>query len=106
MLQASKDIGKIVDQVEDALPEIIAEQQSRIAQRLHDALMAASPEGFAQISGAELSARIAQETAVFGLHIDVAEELTRLRSHVEELAHLLTGDRPEENTSELQSLLR
>ncbi|MDN5843155.1 MAG: DUF1732 domain-containing protein, partial [Alcaligenaceae bacterium] len=92
MLQASKDIDKIVDQVEDALPEIIAEQQSRIAQRLRDALMAASPEGFAQISGTELSARIAQETAVFGLRTDVAEELTRLRSHVEELAHILTGD--------------
>ena len=92
MIQTSGAVGKIVDQVDEALPDIVAEQQSRIAQRLREALMAASPEGFAQISGAELSARIAQETSLFGLRTDVAEELTRLRSHVGELVHILTGD--------------
>src|SRR5690606_36855731 len=52
-------------------------------------LTAASPEGFAQISGAELTARIAQEAWLFSLRIDVAEELSRLRSHIAELEHLL-----------------
>src|SRR5690606_7068699 len=42
-----------------------------------------------QISGVELSARIAQEASFFALRIDVAEELARLRSHIAELRHLL-----------------
>jgi len=62
-----------------------------VAQRLREALEAASPEGFAQIGGAELSARIAQEAGLFGLRVDVAEEIARLRSHLAELQHIL-GD--------------
>lgn len=92
MLLTAQDIGRIVDQVEQALPALTREHQARIAQRLRDALLAASPDGFALISGAELSARIAQETALFGLRIDVAEELARLRSHLGELDHILEGD--------------
>ena len=49
------------------------------------------PGGFNHISGAELSERLAQEANLFALRIDVAEELSRLRSHLEELRHLL-GD--------------
>src|SRR5690606_38090919 len=63
----------------------------KIAQRLKDALLAASPEGFALISGEELSARIAQESSLFSLRIDVAEEISRLRSHIAELRHILEG---------------
>src|SRR5690606_2815534 len=48
-----------------------------------------NPGGFPQISGEELSARIAQETSLFSMRIDVAEELSRLRSHLGELQHLL-----------------
>ena len=51
----------------------------------------AFPGGFNHISGAELSERLAQEANLFALRIDVAEELSRLRSHLEELRHLL-GD--------------
>ena len=51
----------------------------------------AFPGGFNHISGTELSERLAQEANLFALRIDVAEELSRLRSHLEELRHLL-GD--------------
>jgi uncharacterized protein (TIGR00255 family) len=51
----------------------------------------AFPGGFTHISGAELSERLSQEANLFALRIDVAEELSRLRSHLEELRHLL-GD--------------
>ncbi|MGB3287717.1 MAG: YicC/YloC family endoribonuclease [Burkholderiaceae bacterium] len=89
MLDCARDVGLIVDQVEQELPTVLAEQQDKIGAKLRDALMAASPEGFAQISGAELSARLAQEASLFSLRIDVAEELSRLRSHIAELEHLL-----------------
>ncbi|MBV6273673.1 YicC family protein [Alcaligenaceae bacterium CGII-47] len=92
MLLNAQDIAQIIDLLEPQLPTLIREQETKISLRLRDALLAASPEGFAQISGAELSARIAQEAALFGLRIDVAEELTRLRSHLDELNHILQDD--------------
>ncbi|MEB2399083.1 MAG: YicC family protein [Alcaligenaceae bacterium] len=91
MLACSRDMSAIVDRVEHELPAILAEHQERVTQKLRDALQAVSPDGYAHISGAELSARIAQEASLFGLRIDVAEELSRLRSHIDELRHLL-GD--------------
>ncbi len=92
MLDCARGVGQIVDAVEQDLPMLQADHQERIASKLRDALTAASPEGYAQISGAELSARIAQEASLFALRIDVAEELSRLRSHIAELTHLLGDD--------------
>lgn len=90
MLELAGAVRHIVDQVESELPELVTQHQERIAQRLRDALLAASPEGFSAISGAELTARIAQEASLFGLRVDVAEELTRLRSHLQELEGILS----------------
>ncbi len=90
MLECSHAMADIVNQVEADLPALLTAHQEKINTRLHDALLAASPEGFAQISGQELSARIAQEASLFSLRIDVAEELSRLRSHMAELNHLLS----------------
>lgn len=93
MQECAVEVSNIVDQVEKELPALLAEHQEKISNKLRDALLAVSPDGFAQISGAELSARIAQEASLFSLRIDVAEELSRLRSHIAELSHLLsTGE--------------
>ncbi|WP_323017430.1 YicC family protein [Castellaniella sp.] len=94
MLHMAEDITRIVDHVQDELPTLVQQHQERIAQRLRDALLAASPEGFSAISGAELTARIAQEASLFGLRVDVAEEITRLRSHLQELRDILNGAHP------------
>ncbi|HYG41913.1 MAG TPA: DUF1732 domain-containing protein, partial [Bordetella sp.] len=59
--------------------------------KLRESVEAAFPGGFAHISGPELSERLSQEANLFALRIDVAEELARLRSHLEELRHLLGG---------------
>ncbi len=93
MNECAVEVSAIVDQVEEQLPALLAEHQDKISNKLRDTLMAVSPGGFAQISGPELSARIAQESSLFSLRIDVAEELSRLRSHIAELQHLLsTGE--------------
>lgn len=91
MQECAQGIADIVVMVEGELPRLLDEHQQKLASKLGEALEAVSPGGFAQISGEELSARIAQETSLFSLRIDVAEELARLRSHVTELKHLL-GD--------------
>jgi uncharacterized protein (TIGR00255 family) len=91
MLQMADEVDVLVKRVEAELPEFVRQHQARVAQRLRDALLAASPEGFEAISGAELTARIAQEASLFGLRVDVAEELTRLQSHLQELRDILHG---------------
>ncbi|HLS50898.1 MAG TPA: DUF1732 domain-containing protein [Burkholderiaceae bacterium] len=85
----AKQISAIVVELEAALPQMMQAHQAKITERLRDTLAAAHPDGFAQISGDELSARIAQEASLFSMRADVAEELTRLRSHVAELHYLL-----------------
>jgi uncharacterized protein (TIGR00255 family) len=91
MLGYTRDIAAIVAQAEAALPQVQAAYRERLAGKLRDAMQAASPTGFEQISGAELSARISQESMLFSLRVDVAEELTRLRAHLGELERLLSA---------------
>ncbi len=92
MLEIAAEVDNIATRVETHMPQILIDQQQKISERLHEALMGISPEGFDLISGEELSARIAQEASLFSMRIDVAEELTRLRSHVKELDHILAAE--------------
>lgn len=89
MRECADGVGRIVELVEGHLPQLLAEHREKLATKLRESLEAAFPGGFAHISGAELTERVAQEAGLFALRIDVAEELSRLRSHLEELRHLL-----------------
>ncbi|TAL76551.1 MAG: YicC family protein [Burkholderiaceae bacterium] len=91
MLTSATSIAQIVSEVGHALPQLLEDHRQKLSTKLRDTLQSACPEGFAQISGAEFSARIAQETSLFSLRIDVAEELARLGSHVDELQLLLAA---------------
>ena len=93
MLETAQQMTELVDFVEQHLPALLIEHQNKITQRLTEALTAVSPEGFAQITGTELSTRIAQESSLFSLRIDVAEEITRLRSHIQELSVILAPEK-------------
>jgi len=86
-------IAAIVTSVEQALPDILSEHRLRLAMKLHEAVETAFPAGFNHISGEELSERLSQESALFALRIDVAEEVSRLRAHLVEIEQLL-GDQP------------
>lgn len=81
-----------IEAVQAIVPEVQAEYQQKVADRLREALELASPEGFQAMSGEEFSARIAQEASIFSLRIDVSEEITRLNAHIEELGYLLQPD--------------
>ncbi|ARP94025.1 YicC/YloC family endoribonuclease [Bordetella genomosp. 13] len=91
MRECAEGVARIVDGVETHLPQLLADHRERLATKLRESVESAFPGGFANITGAELSERLAQEANLFALRIDVAEELSRLRSHLEELRHLL-GD--------------
>lgn len=103
MLDVAQQMTQQVDEIESYLPLLLAEHQQKITARLTETLNAISPDGFALISGEELSARIAHESSLFSLRIDVAEEITRLRSHINELSHILsTGNTADKSSKTRQ----
>ncbi|NOL51204.1 YicC/YloC family endoribonuclease [Pelistega suis] len=89
MLGYVNDIHNILSVVRAKLPSVHEEYREKLARKLRETLETVAPHGFEQIKGEELSARIASESALFSLRIDVAEELDRLDSHQKELANLL-----------------
>jgi len=84
-------IATTVANIEQLLPELLSEHRLRLAMKLREAVETAFPVGFNHISGEELSERLSQESALYALRIDVAEEISRLRAHLEEIEQLL-GD--------------
>jgi uncharacterized protein (TIGR00255 family) len=84
MLDTATQIAEIVAAVEQQMPLLVATQKERLAQKLRETLQNAFPSGFSHISGPELTERLASESSLFALRIDVAEELTRLKSHLTE----------------------
>ncbi len=91
MLETAAEVTAILTEVEQHLPLLLTTQRDKLAQKLKDTLQNAFPNGFTHISGTELSERIASEASLFALRIDVAEELTRLKSHLTELEFLLSN---------------
>lgn len=89
MLNYAQEIQTILQSVKKKLPVIQTEYQEKLQRKLRETLEKAAPNGFELISGEELSARIANESALFSLRIDVTEELDRLASHQKELAKVL-----------------
>ena len=87
----ANEILTIVEQLEAQQGQLLEAQKEKIKQRLTEALEAVAPNGFELISGEELSMRIAQEASLFGIRVDIAEEITRLKSHTTELQQLLAA---------------
>ncbi len=71
------------------LPELLRAQSERVAARLKEGLTQAFPDGLAYISGQEIAERLATEASIIALKADVAEELDRLSTHVQELESMV-----------------
>jgi uncharacterized protein (TIGR00255 family) len=89
MLEAATQAAQISTELGTHLPVLLQNQRDKSAQKLRDSLEQVFPDGFSQISGEELSTRLATEASLFALRVDVTEELDRLNSHIQELNHLL-----------------
>ncbi len=79
------------------VPEAIARQRERFLERWREALQAAQPassaeagrSGAAPVPEAAAQDRALSEAAAYALRIDVAEELSRLGAHLDEIERLL-----------------
>ena len=71
------------------VPTLVAAQQQRFVERFTEALKQADSAG--QLSATAAQERALTEAAAFAIRIDVAEELTRLNAHLDEIDDLLAG---------------
>lgn len=80
LLQKSQGIKELIKAVEDESPRVVLQYKSKLETRLGQLL-----DGMATVD----EARLATEVAIFADKCAIDEELTRLKSHVEQLCHIL-----------------
>jgi uncharacterized protein (TIGR00255 family) len=80
-------LRELAAEAEPLLPAVVARQQQRFLERWQEALAAAG--GNSSVPAEALQERALNEAAAFAIRIDVAEELGRLRAHLDELTRLL-----------------
>ena len=81
----------IVARITPLVPQLVAQFQQRASERLQDALglMPAQQNGAPTLTREETLERIRQEVTLYGIRIDIAEELARLSAHLNETRHIL-----------------
>ena len=106
MLQRTQQLKELAQKVEPLLPQIIEQQRLRFLERWNEALKGAALQNSSQptdpsklgpslLQSAE--ERALTEAASFAVRIDVAEELTRLNSHLQEIELLLSPKKSSES---------
>ena len=87
LMERVERLRELAIQAEPLVPVVVKRQQQRFLERWQDALEAT---GAAQTIPREaLQERALNEAAAYAIRVDVAEELARLRSHLDEIARLL-----------------
>ncbi|WP_118179440.1 YicC/YloC family endoribonuclease [Paraburkholderia phosphatilytica] len=90
LLSNVTEMETIVAKITPLVPELIAKHQQKIVERLQEALGIAAPDATATIvSREEIAERIRQEVTMYGIRIDIAEELSRLTAHLNETRHVI-----------------
>lgn len=93
LLSRIADMEAIVQRITPLIPMVIAQFQQKATERMQEALGLALKDGSATgapaISREEVLDRIRQEVTLYGIRIDVAEELTRLATHLAETREIL-----------------
>ena len=69
------------------MPAVVQKQQARFMERWTEALSSAGAGG--AVSAEAARDRALNEAAAYAIRIDVAEELSRLKSHLDEIERLL-----------------
>jgi uncharacterized protein (TIGR00255 family) len=80
-------LRELAAQAEPLIPAVVRRQQERFLERWTEALSTAGAGS--SLPAEALRDRALNEAAAFAIRIDVAEELTRLRAHLDEIERLL-----------------
>ena len=87
--QRAAGMADLVARLKPRAPELVAEYGHKLTERLREA--AGGALGGTAVPLDEAMARIRQEVSVYGMRVDVAEELSRLEIHVAELLRIVDG---------------
>ncbi|HEX7635388.1 MAG TPA: YicC/YloC family endoribonuclease [Noviherbaspirillum sp.] len=90
LLARIDEMEAIVQRITPLVPQAIAQFQQKAIERMKEAFGLATQSGAAQtLSREEALERVRQEVTLYGIRVDVAEELTRLSAHLTETRHIL-----------------
>ena len=87
LLSRIDDIEQIVARITPLVPEAVEQFRQRAIERMQEALGQAVGDGGTLPT--DLQDRIRQEVTLYGIRVDVAEELTRLSGHLTETRAIL-----------------
>lgn len=88
LLKHCDEIDNLLKDLTPKLPEILEALKTKLQKRLNEALADSLSQGTG-ISKDEISERIRQEITVFGMRMDVNEEMERLATHLKEVRRVL-----------------
>jgi uncharacterized protein (TIGR00255 family) len=90
LLARVDDMEAIVQRIAPLIPQAIAQFQQKATERMKEALGLATQAAAApSVSREEALERIRQEVTLYGIRVDVAEELARLTAHLAETRAIL-----------------
>jgi uncharacterized protein (TIGR00255 family) len=87
LMERVKGLRELAAKAEPLVPAAVQRQQQRFIERWQEALVATG--GAQSMPQEALQERALNEAAAYAIRIDVAEELARLRAHLDEIARLL-----------------
>lgn len=89
LLDRLKQLRQLAREAQPLIPELVAQQRQRFIDRWNEALGAGNATGTPTLSTDAVQERALAEATAFAIRIDVAEELTRLDSHLVEIERLI-----------------
>lgn len=87
LMERVRRLRELATQSEPLVPAVVQRQQQRFLERWHEALAVADAAN--TVPREALQERAINEAAAYAIRIDVAEELARLRAHLDEIERLL-----------------
>ena len=85
LLERVAEIRALAQQAVPLVPQLVAQQRQRFLERWNEAMAA----GSGTIAPEQAQDRALAEATAFAIRIDVAEEITRLNAHLDEIERLL-----------------
>lgn len=93
LLAHCEQIDRIAGQVKARAPELLAAVERKLVERLEQALGSALSNA-STLTREDVSDRVRQEVTLYGLRMDVDEEIKRLTTHVAEVRRVLGAGGP------------
>jgi uncharacterized protein (TIGR00255 family) len=91
LLERTAQLRVLAQQAVPLVPLLVEQQRNRFLERWQEAMALGENAGAAALEAAR--DRALSEATAFAIRIDVAEEITRLASHLDEIDRLLNDDR-------------